>query len=158
MKFKFTLEKVLRQRELQESLAERDFAEAQNALNDEVAKLENMIRVKEDSIRERNELVQNTQTWGLSVQQINQFLIGQDLRIKLQNQRLSEFEKVVEAKREILRKASVEVKIIERLKEKKLEEFKREFERKEQSEIDELTALRFSRNENPLKGSHEDGI
>lgn len=158
MKFKFSLEKVLRQRELQESLAQRDFAEAQNALNDEIAKLQNMIQIKEDSIRERNDLVKNTQTWGLSVQQINQFLIGQDLRIKLQNQRLSEFEKVVEAKREILRKASVEVKIIEKLKEKKLEEFKREFEREEQNEIDELTALRFSRNENPLKGSHEDGI
>jgi flagellar protein FliJ len=158
MKFKFSLEKVLRQRELQESLAQKDFAEAQNQLNDEIAKLQNMIQIKEDSIRERNQLVQNTQTWGVSVQQINQFLLGQDLRIKQQNQRLSEFEKVVEAKREILRKASVEVKIIEKLKEKKLEEFKREFERKEQNELDELTALRFSRNENPLKGSHEDGI
>lgn len=158
MKFKFSLEKVLRQRELQESLAQRDFAEAQNFLNDEIAKLQNMIQVKEESIRERNKLVQNTQTWGVSVQQINQFLLGQDVRIKQQNQRLSEFEKVVEAKREILRKASVEVKIIEKLKEKKLEEFKLEFERKEQNELDELTALRFSRNENPLKGSHEDGI
>ncbi len=158
MKFKFGLEKVLRQRELQESLAQRDFAEAQNLLNDEIAKLQSMTQTKEDSIRQRNELVQNTQTWGVSVQQINQFLTGQDVRIKQQNQRLSEFEKVVEAKREILRKASVEVKIIEKLKEKKLEEFKREFDRKEQNEIDELTALRFSRNESPLKGSHEDGI
>lgn len=158
MKFKFSLEKVLRHRHLQESLAQRDFLEAQNILSDEVAKLHNMIQIKEDSIRERNELVQNTQTWGLSVQQINQFLSGQDLRINLQNQRLSELEKVVEAKREILRKASVEVKIIEKLKQKKLEEFKREFDRKEQNELDELSALRFSRNENPLKGSHEDGI
>lgn len=158
MKFKFSLEKVLRQRELQESLAQRDLSEAMGLLNDEIAKLENMIQVKEDSIQQRNNLVQTTQTWSLSVQQINQFLNGQDVRIKLQNQRLSEFEKVVEAKREILRKAAIEVKIIEKLKEKKLAEFKREFERKEQSELDELTALRFSRNENPLKGSHEDGI
>lgn len=158
MKFKFSLEKVLKHREIQESLAQRDFLEAQNALNDEIAVLQNMIQIKEDSLLERNKLVQNTQTWALTVQQINQFLSGQDLRIKLQNQRLSEFEKVVEAKREILKKASIEVKIIEKLKEKKLEEFKREYNRQEQNEIDELTALRFSRNESPLKGSHEDGI
>jgi len=158
MKFKFSLEKVLRHRHLQESIAQRDFLEAQNALNDEIAKLNNMIQIKEDSVRERNELVHNTQTWGLTVQQINQFLSGQDLRIKLQNQRLSEYEKVVEAKREILKNASIEVKIIEKLKEKKLTEFKLEFGRKEQNELDELSALRFSRNENPLKGSHEDGI
>lgn len=158
MKFKFSLEKVLHHRHIQESIAQRDFLEAQNEFNDEIAKLNNMIQIKEDSLRERNELVQNTQTWGLTVQQINQFLLGQDLRIKLQNQRLSEYEKVVEAKREILKNASIEVKIIEKLKEKKLIEFKLEFGRKEQNELDELSALRFSRNENPLKGSHEDGI
>lgn len=158
MKFKFSLEKVLRHRHLQESLAQRDFLEAQNELNAEIQKRQDMIQVKEDSLKQRTELVQSTQTWSQHVEQINQFLKGQDLRISRQNQRLSEFEKVVEAKREILRKASVEVKIIEKLKQKKFEEFKHEFERKEQSEMDELTALRFSRNENPLKGSHEDGI
>lgn len=158
MKFKFSLEKILRHRHLQESLAQRDFLEAQSELNAEIQKRQDMIQVKEDSLKQRTELVQSTQTWSQHVEQINQFLKGQDLRIFRQNQRLSEFEKVVEAKREILRKASVEVKIIEKLKQKKFEEFKHEFERKEQNEMDELTALRFSRNENPLKGSHEDGI
>lgn len=158
MKFKFSLEKVLRHRHLQESLSQRDFLEAQNSLNEEIRKLDEMVQVKEDSLKQRNELIQTTQTWSQSVEQINLFLQGQDLRIQRQNQRLKEFEKVVEDKREILRKASVEVKIVEKLKEKKLEEFKREMDRKEQNDIDELTALRFSRSENPLKGSHEDGI
>lgn len=158
MKFKFSLEKVLRHRHLQESLAQRDFLEAQNNLNTEIQKLKNMIQVKEDSLQQRNQLVQTTQTWSQSVEQINMFLQGQDLRIKRQNQRLTEFEKVVEDKREILKNASVEVKIVEKLKEKKFEEFKSELNRKEQNELDELSALRFSRKENPFKGSHEDGI
>ena len=158
MKFKFSLEKVLRHRHIQVDLAQRDFAEAQNKLNDEIAVLENMHQLKSNSLAQRAELVQSSQTWTLAVDQINQFLLGQDLRIKKQNQRLPEFEKVVEEMREILRKASIDAKIIEKLKEKKFEDFKLEQNRKEQSEMDELTVLRFSRNENLIKGSHEDGI
>jgi flagellar FliJ protein len=145
MKFKFSLEKVLRHRHLQEDLAQRDFMEAQNALNDQIAILQNMISLKEDALAERAQLVQTTQSWSSTIEQINQFLIGQDVRIKNQNQRLLEYEKTVESKREILRKASVEVKIIEKLKEKKLEDFKKESQRQEQNELDELAALRFPR-------------
>ncbi len=158
MKFKFSLEKVLRHRHIKVDLAQRDFIEAQNRLNDEGAVLENMHQLKNDSLTQRAELVRSSQAWTLAVDQINQFLLGQDLRIKNQNQRLPEFEKLVEEKREILRKASIDAKIIEKLKEKKFEDFKLEQNRKEQSEMDELTVLRFSRNENLIKGSHEDGI
>ena len=158
MKFKFSLEKVLRHRQIQLDLAQRDFLEAQNFLNDEIAVLENMKQLKQDSLQQRAELVNSSQTWSSTVEQINQFVSGQDLRIKNQNLRLLEFEKQVEALREILRKASIEVKIIEKLKEKKLEEHKKEQQRKEQNEMDELSVLRFSRNESLLKGSHEDGI
>ena len=158
MKFKFSLEKVLRHRQIQLDLAQRDFLEAQNFLNDEIALLENMKQLKQDSLQQRAELVNSSQTWSSTVEQINQFVTGQDLRIKNQNLRLLEFEKQVEALREILRKASIEVKIIEKLKEKKLEDHKKEQQRKEQNEMDELSVLRFSRNESLIKGSHEDGI
>ena len=158
MKFKFSLEKVLRHRHIQLDLAQRDFLEAQNFLYDEIATLENMKQLKQDSLQQRAELVNSSQTWSSTVEQINQFVSGQDLRIKNQNLRLLEFEKQVEALREILRKASIEVKIIEKLKEKKLEDHKKEQQRKEQNEMDELSVLRFSRNESLIKGSHEDGI
>lgn len=158
MKFKFSLEKVLRHRQIQLDLAQRDFLEAQNFFNDEIAVLENMKQLKQDSLQQRAELVNSSQTWSSTVEQINQFVSGQDLRIKNQNLRLLEFEKQVEALREILRKASIEVKIIEKLKEKKFEDYKKEQQRKEQNEMDELSVLRFSRNESLIKGSHEDGI
>lgn len=160
-KFKFSLEKVLRHRHIQLELAQKDFMEAQNELNAENKKLQDMIQIKEESLGQRARLVQSSQpipNWSQTVEQINQYLSGQDLRIKNQNLRLLDIEKVVEAKREILRKASVEVKIIEKLKEKKLIDFNQEFARQEQNEMDELSVLRFSRNENPIKGSHEDGI
>ena len=158
MKFKFTLEKVLKHRTIQSDLAQRDFLEAQNNLNEEIKKLEAMQQLKNDSLQQRSQTVQESQTWAASVEQINQFLIGHDFRIKIQNQRLLDAEKTVEEMREILRKAMIEVKIIEKLKEKKYEEFKKESARKEQNELDELSVLRFSRNESLIKGSHEDGI
>ncbi len=158
MKFQFSLEKVLRHRHLQVDLAQRDFMEAQNFLRDEIAVLDNMKQLKQDSLQQRAQLVSANQTWSPTIEQINLYVNGQDLRIKNQNQRLLVIEKQVEEKREILRNASIEVKIIEKLKEKKFEEFKTEQQRKEQSELDELSVLRFSRNESLIKGSHEDGI
>lgn len=158
MKFKFNLEKVLKHRNILSDLAQRDFLEALSILNNEIKKLESMKQMKTDSLKQRSETVQGSQTWAASVEQINQFLTGQDLRIKIQNQRLHEMEKGVEDLREILRKAMIEVKIIEKLKEKKFEEFKANENRKEQNEMDELSVLRFSRIESLIKGSHEDGI
>lgn len=158
MKFKFNLEKVLKHRNILSDLAQRDFLEALSILNNEIKKLESMKQMKTDSLKQRSETVQGSQTWAASVEQINQFLTGQDLRIKIQNQRLHEMEKGVEDLREILRKSMIEVKIIEKLKEKKFEEFKANENRKEQNEMDELSVLRFSRIESLIKGSHEDGI
>ena len=158
MKFKFNLEKVLKHRNILSDLAQRDFLEALSILNNEIKKLESMKQMKTDSLKQRSETVQGSQTWAASVEQINQFLTGQDLRIKIQNQRLHEMEKGVEDLREILRKSMIEVKIIEKLKEKKFEEFKANENRKEQNEMDELSVLRFSRIESLIKGSHEDGV
>ncbi len=158
MKFKFSLEKVLKHRNIQADLAQKDFLEAQAHLNAETKNLENMIQLKNDSIAQRASHIKHSQTWTESVAQINQFVTGQDLRIKRQNLRLTEIEKLVEAKREILRLALTEVKIIDKLREKKYEEYIREEAKKEQNELDELATLRFSRIESLIKGSHEDGI
>ncbi len=158
MKFKFSLEKVLRHRSILVDLAKKDFLETQVLLNNEQLNLQGMIDLKTASLERRAVEVQSSQSWTSSVEQINQFLTGQDFRIKQQNLRLLEIEKLVEARREILRLALIEVKIIEKLKEKKKEEFFLEESKKEQAEMDELSVLRFSRIENPLKGSHEDGI
>lgn len=158
MKFKFTLEKVLKQRTIQVELAQKDFLEAQSVQNQAIQQLNEMQQAIKDAIEQRLQLVQTSHSWSLTVDQINQFLLGQDLRIKNQNQRLLQIEKLVEDKREILRKALVEAKIIEKLKEKKFEEFVNSERVKEQNEIDELTVLRFSRTESLIKGSHEDGI
>lgn len=158
MKFKFSLEKVLKHRNIVADIAQKNFLEAQSALNAEIDRLNEMIELKNSSIQQRDQIIQTSQNWSAEVEQINQYLTGQDFRIKQQNQRLLEFEKLVESRREILRQAMIEVKIIDKLKEKKKEAYNEKVKKDEQAELDELTVLRFSRIENQIKGSHEDGI
>lgn len=157
-KFKFTLEKVLKQRHITADAAQKDFAEAQAALDQEIQKLNEMIAVKEDSLARRTAMIQEGGDWVNSVGQINQFVSGQDLRIKNQNLRLTQFEKLVESRREILRQAVSEVKILEKLEEKQRAAHKIESDREQQADMDEIAVLRFSRIESLTKGSHEDGI
>ena len=157
-KFKFTLEKVLVQREIIKDTAQRSFAEAEALLNTEIETLNALTEAREQSVTQRRTLIDTTQDWMTAVDQINQFITGQDLRIKKQHLRIKDAENLVESRREILRQAVSEVKIIERLEEKQKKVYLAEVAKAEQAELDELTVLRFSRNENRIKGSHEDGI
>lgn len=145
MKFKFSLEKVLNHRKIQMDLARKDYLEALSFLQDEETKLQQMISTKNQNLSERDKLIQGTQNWQEHVQQINIFLSGQDLRIEQQNERLKKIEKVVESRREILKDSLTEVKIIERLKEKKKSDFISEYQATEAKELDEISTLRFAR-------------
>lgn len=145
MKFKFSLEKVLRHRNLQVDLARRDFLEAQNNLNAAINVRDEMIAARENNKAYRSELVAKNGNWQDQVQQINTYLIGQDLRIAKQNESLKILEKEVESYREILRKALTEAKMMERLKDKKKEEFVKTYNENERKELDEISTLRHAR-------------
>lgn len=145
MKFKFTFEKLLRQREIQVDLAKKDLSESQMILAQEEQKLNEFRNLKEQSLSRRNELISQGGSWQSEVSQINAYLIGQDLRIAKQNERLNQALKEVEKFREILRNALVEVKIVETLKEKQKAEFIKEVQKMEQKELDEIVSLRFKR-------------
>lgn len=147
-KFKFSLDRVLRQKNIQVDIRQKEFAEAELALEKEIEKLNHFIGQKESAIAQRYQAVSSSATWSASVELINMFLTGQDLRIKKQNESLQEFRNIVESRREILQQALTEAKMIEKLKEKKKATFFKEVLQKEQQEMDELSVIRFSRNEN----------
>ncbi len=144
-KFKFSLDRVLRQRHIQVDIRQREFIEAEKLLDTEVEKLNHFKQQKEQALKQRFTEVKDTTFWSASVEQINLFLTGQDLRITKQNERLLEFKNIVESRREILQRALTEAKMIEKLKEKKKTEFFKEVAKKEQEEMDELSVIRFSR-------------
>ncbi|MNL89392.1 hypothetical protein D3C87_2196800 [compost metagenome] len=56
---------------------------------------------------------------------------------------MAEAEKLVEARREILRQAAVDYKIMEKMRENKFEEYKAERLAQDQKDMDEQSILRF---------------
>ncbi len=147
MKFKFSLEKVLKHRHVVVDLAKRDFMAAQSKYFEAEKAKEDMIQEKNLQISERSKIVSTQKNWQELVGQINFFLAGQDLRIARQNESLKKLEKEVEFYREILLKALTEARMIERLKEKKKAEFIELYNETEGKELDEIATLRFARNE-----------
>lgn len=143
MKFKFPLQTVVRHRKIKEDLAQKDYLEAQALLNTEIGKLKKMEEDLHNAHLRAGLLVQQGGAQGPALTQIFEFRKGQDVRIEMQKAKVQEFEKLVEAKQEILRQAALEYKIIEKLREKKFEEYKAERIATDQKEADEQSILRF---------------
>lgn len=142
MKFKFSLEKLLNQRNIQVNLDRRQFIEKQNEYNLENDKLNDMLATKNRVIADRLSQVSQSNHWQNDVEQMNQFLIGHDVRIARQNKRLKEIEKEVELFRQILLKSLTEARMVEKLKEKKKDIFIKEALATEQKELDEIVSMR----------------
>ncbi len=151
MKFKFSLQTVMRQRKILEDLAQKEFSIMQNKLRLENEKLNNLQQARLNAFKKASALNQAGGTLGPALSQIEEFKKGQDVRIERQKKRVLEVEKWVEEKREILRQAALEFKIIEKLREKKLSEHKKEQSIAEQKELDEQNVLRFMPRQEKLK-------
>ncbi|MBV2167414.1 MAG: flagellar export protein FliJ [Bdellovibrio sp.] len=143
MKFKFPLQKVLEHRKIKENLAQKDFQEAMMLLNEENARLEQMLQQKTGAHTQAGALSSQGGAQGPALTQIHEFLKGQEILIHKQKQKIQEIEKLVESKREVLRQAAQEYKIMEKMRENKFEEYRHERLAQDQKEMDEQSILRF---------------
>jgi flagellar FliJ protein len=145
MKFKFPLEKVMQHRKILEDLAQREFQEAQAELNVQLQKLEEMqqavIEARDQAFRRQSEGGKTSP----ALIQVDDFLKGQDIRMDRQKERIKECESLVEKLREILRQKAIDYKIIEELKEKQFKEFKIEQRKREQKIADDMSIMRYRR-------------
>jgi len=151
MKFKFPFENVLKHRKILENIAQKDFQEAMAALNAEIQKLEDM---KEEVRVARVTAFQRQAHGGVAtpaLSQVHEFLKGQDVRIERQQNKVQEYQKGVENLREILRTKAIDYKIIESLKETKRADFKKELSIKEQKISDDISSMRFLREQTRTK-------
>lgn len=145
MKFQFSMEKVLNHRVRLEELAQKDFQEALDRLNQEIDRLNKMDEAVTTAHGEAFRLQSEGGAAGPGLGQVYEFLKGQDVRRERQKEKIKECESLVESLREILRQRAVDVKIIEELKEKKREEFKLEQKKREQKITDDMNVMRFGR-------------
>ena len=143
MKFKFPLQKVLDHRKTKENLAQKHF---QMAIND-LLELEEQLRKMEEAVHVSHQRAGSLQNQGgaqgPALAQINEFQRGQKVLIERQQKKIEAQQKVVGEKRELLKHAAVETKIISKFKEKKFEEYRETREKEEQKEMDEQSILRY---------------
>ncbi|MES3039295.1 MAG: flagellar export protein FliJ [Bdellovibrionota bacterium] len=143
MKFKYSLEKVLKHREILESVAQREFQEMMGELVQAQNTLDGLFH-QEKKARESLLVFQENSVVELPQHgtQLDHFLKLQALRIETQKTKVEAAQKRVEEKREILRAKAIDRKILVKHKEQKHELFTAEVNRKEQLEMDELSVLR----------------
>lgn len=145
MKFKYRLEKVLQHRQTLEDIAQREFQQVQSQLVQEQERLQEQKNLLQKAYLQRGEIQDNSENFPPeTLKQIHEFTILQSKVIENQNRVIEVIAKVVEEKRLILVEKVRETKALQKLKDKKFEEFNDEIKQKEQAENDELSILRFN--------------
>jgi flagellar protein FliJ len=142
--FRFPLETVLKHRKRQEEMAQREFMESQSvveaclrgieAMYQSIDDTRNLIAVHEKSGTYRDlQLIQSSQL----------FIEGQKRRVHAERLKARELIRDLEMKQEILIEKLHERKIMDKLKERRFEEYKVRIAMLEQKELDDLTSARM---------------
>lgn len=143
MGFKFRLEKVLSHRKSSEDIAKRKFLEARAVLNQAEALLAQYHQSIHDSQNERFVLVQAGGNQGERLSQISQYIKGMEIKIERQKVVIAKQLAIVEELQRALQEASIEYKMVEKLKERQLATYREEEKKLEQKEQNEIANSRF---------------
>jgi len=144
-RFQFSLERVLTVRKIREKQRQRETAQAANALEKENQLLHAMQSAEEKSLRDLESLQSKGSNSAL-VAMVHNSLEGQRQRRQRQQTKARSAGQRVEVCRTALVKAMRSKRIMEKLREYRLEEYWQEAERNEQKALDEVASLKAEAN------------
>ncbi len=137
-KFVFKLQKVLDLREFEKKQAQIELGKATAQVNRIQEKLNAVASQKVNLANQMKEAV------GLkNYYACQQYTIFLDKKKEEFLEEMAKAELVLEEKRKIFLEASTNVKVMEKLKEKKLSDWKKEKSKEEEKEVEELVAAKF---------------
>lgn len=142
MKFQFRLEKVLTLRRMEVDVARREFLAAQANAEHARREQEKMEALLQEALRHRIHLSQQGGGVIDELRGLEAYIDGQKVRIRNQTKTVAGFESIAEAKREILKIAVQNQQVLEKLKERKLEQFRVERRKAETKALDDLVSGR----------------
>jgi flagellar FliJ protein len=145
MKFRFRLERLMRIRKIEEDVAQRDYAEALGRHDGEVAKLNSMYASLDETMGSRSSSIQGGGAVAARLTSMDFFLEGQEHRIEAQRRVIRGLKEIVEQKHQILIEKVKAHKAIEKLKERKKEDFKKQEGLRARRLQDEVSAVRFTK-------------
>lgn len=144
--FRFGLESVLKHRKRLEEVAQREFAEAQGAVDECLGEIERMYQ-RMDEVRE--EIMSAARIGTPSkleeIREMETFITGHKIRIERLRLKARELLQVAEEKHEALIVAARERKIMTKLKEKRFAEYQVWLKQVEAKALDDVTMVRTAR-------------
>lgn len=132
-KFKFSLEKVLSLREFEENQAQIELAKAISV----VTELNNKLKFIANE-RVKNNDARSNSTDLSYLMSIENYIEGLDYQKEILLEELAQSELILEEKRQIMIEAMKKSKALEKLKEKQLQEYKKEILKEEEKVLDEI--------------------
>lgn len=141
-KFKFRLENVLIQRKRDEDLRLREWSVVNKMLFDLKHELDILVDKKNESTEYLNGLLSIKELHLPTVQSLEHYLFQLNLQIQWKKDDILRTEKFVERKKNDWIQARQKRMVLEKLKEKKLFEFKKEVAKKEIKLLDDLNIMR----------------
>ena len=147
MKFIFSYQQLLEYRKRLEEVAQRDYLQAKKNVQMAETALEAMYQQIDDSRQRARMLEIKGGKQAPSLALIDDFINNHKLRIETQRKTIRELKQVEETQQQALVIAAKEYKILEKLKEKQLIEFKEILKKRELKQVDELVTTRFKRGE-----------
>lgn len=143
MKFKFRLDSILRHRKIEQDMAQREFSVAQQAVRDQLAHIKKLYAAIDFSRKKIEEMQMSGGSCSAQITSIESFIEGQKLVIEKARSKARELMQVEEEKHEALVEKMQKLKILEKIKENKKEEFKKAQKKKFQKNIDDIVTMRF---------------
>lgn len=148
MIYKFPFEAVLRHRKFLEESLQRELGDMKRALLDKRKKLQSLKKAGESFSEVLRKKIEGKSIKVSEVQLYTRFIERLSRQMDLEKKSISALVNDVEEKRQELKAAMKDRKVIEKLKEKGLESFRLNIMKKEQIFLNEMAAVRFDGNEN----------
>jgi flagellar FliJ protein len=145
MKFKFPLESVLKHRKSVEKLAVKSFMEAQQRLEECLSAIRRMYEGMDES---RLKIAKLHKLGGANIGEIvdlETFIQGQGIRVDKRREEARELMAEVEHRQDLLQEAVKDVKMMEKIKERRKNEFDLKVQKKEYKSLDDMNIMRFKR-------------
>lgn len=139
-KFSFSLEKVLNMRTFEKKQAENELAEALQKEREIKNQIEELAQKRVESIK----IAEDSRDFMLNVKNV-QYLNFLEQKTQILLEELTSAQLITEEKRKILLEKIKNEKVLEKLKEKRKEQWKIEVKKDEAKELDDISTSLFGR-------------
>ncbi len=147
-KFKFKLEILKRQRKLEQDIAQKELAEAQKAVRDQMAYINRLYTQIDEARLRADNLISDKKSCVQDLQQIDDFISMQKIKIDSERKKARHLMSVEEQASENLVEKMRAHKALEKLKEKQQEEYHKQVQRKELKIQEDIVTMKFQPKEN----------